>query len=265
MHDKLISMIKKLLFCSIFLIAFAKNVYSQKSTQQIYALRTYSLTTGNQVNITDDFLKTAFLPALQKMNIGPVGVFKPVKQDDSLKKIMVLIPFKDLEAYASLKERLSADQEFQRNGKTYLGASADDAPYARFSTVLLKAFPDMPQMQPSQVKGERSQRIYELRSYQSPTEAFFANKKEMFNAGGEIKLFEKLGFNAIFYSEVIAGPDMPNLMYMVTFKNEEERDAHWKAFGDNPVWKKLSAMPKYQDNVSHIDNIYLYPTEYSDY
>ena len=241
------------------------TVKAQKTTQQFYALRTYTLATDTQVKTTDEFLENAFLPALKKMKIGPIGVFKPVKPQDSLQKIMVLIPFEDLNAFESLNWKLTQDKNYQSNGKDYLSAKADNAPYTRFSTVLLKAFPDMPVMRPTTVEGDRNQRIYELRSYQSPTETYFANKKEMFNAGGEIKLFDELGFNAVFYSEVLAGPDMPNLMYMVTFKNEADRDAHWKAFGDSPVWKKLSAQSKYQDNVSHIDNTYLYPTKYSEY
>ncbi|MCB0471658.1 MAG: NIPSNAP family protein, partial [Flavobacteriaceae bacterium] len=58
---------------------------------------------------------------------------------------------------------------------------------------------------------------------------------------------------------------MPNLMYMTTFINQEDRDEHWKAFVDSPEWKSMSTDPKYQHNVSHIDITFLYPTEYSDY
>ena len=51
----------------------------------------------------------------------------------------------------------------------------------------------------------RSERVYELRSYESATEQYNINKVEMFNVGGEIDLFEQLGFNAVFYGEVISG------------------------------------------------------------
>jgi hypothetical protein len=36
--------------------------------------------------------------------------------------------------------------------------------------------------------------------------------------GGEVPLFVRLGFNAVFYGEVIVGSHMPNLMYMTTFE-----------------------------------------------
>ncbi|UJH91223.1 NIPSNAP family protein [Antarcticibacterium sp. 1MA-6-2] len=123
----------------------------------------------------------------------------------------------------------------------------------------------MPQMKPSTLTSAREKRIYELRSYQAPTEAYLQNKIEMFNEGGEIKLFDELGFNAVFYGEVIVSPHMPNLMYLTTFEDQESRDLHWKNFGDSPVWHKMSALEKYKDNVSHIDINFLYPTEYSDY
>ena len=86
----------------------------------------------------------------------------------------------------------------------------------------------------------------------------------MFNEGGEIALFRRLGFNAVFYGEVIAGSSMPNLMYMTTFKDRADRDAHWKAFSADPEWKKLSAMQEYKNNVSRNTQYFLRPVEYSD-
>ncbi|MBK9491957.1 MAG: NIPSNAP family protein [Haliscomenobacter sp.] len=47
-----------------------------------------------------------------------------------------------------------------------------------------------------------------------------------------------MGFNAVFYAEVLSGRRMPNLMYMTSFDNIESRDAHWKSFGADPFWKK---------------------------
>ncbi|RYY53438.1 MAG: NIPSNAP family containing protein, partial [Chitinophagaceae bacterium] len=86
---------------------------------------------------------------------------------------------------------------------------------------------------------------------------------QMFNEGGEVRLFDRLGFDAAFYGEVISGPVRPNLMYMTRFENKVARDAHWKAFGDDAEWKTISAKPEYQNNVSHIDITFLRPTVYS--
>jgi hypothetical protein len=81
------------------------------------------------------------------------------------------------------------------------------------------------------------ERIYELRSYESPTEEKYLNKVHMFNEGGEITLFNELQFNAVFYADVLFGSKMPNLMYMTSFDNIDSRNEHWKAFGESKTWK----------------------------
>lgn len=122
----------------------------------------------------------------------------------------------------------------------------------------------MPKIEKSGLTGSKGNRVYELRSYESATEKIFKNKVRMFNQGGEIALFQRLGFNAIFYGEVIFGSKMPNLMYMTSFENKAARDEHWKTFGNDPEWKKLSSLPEYQNNVSKIEIVYLTPADYSD-
>jgi NIPSNAP len=88
---------------------------------------------------------------------------------------------------------------------------------------------------------------------------------KMFNAGGEIDLFKRLNFNAIFYAEVITGAHMPNLIYMTSFENMAERTKHWKAFVDSPEWKVLIADEQYKNNVSRNQTILMRNTDYSDY
>jgi hypothetical protein len=114
------------------------------------------------------------------------------------------------------------------------------------------------------LSGPKKDRVYELRSYESPTEKLAANKIRMFNDGDEIGLFKRLGFNAVFYGEVVAGSTMPNLMYMTTFNDRADRNKHWEAFGKDAQWKTLSALPEYQKNVSKNISLFLYPTDYSD-
>ena len=123
----------------------------------------------------------------------------------------------------------------------------------------------MPLMATPNLEGPREDRIYELRSYISATENLYWNKVDMFNAGGEIKLFDDLTFNAVFYAEVLSGPSMPNLMYMTSFANMESREKHWGTFGKHPDWDKLKSMEEYQNNVSGINIMLLHHTAYSDF
>ena len=262
---KSLSLIRTIL-CAVLLVGFYGTLQSQNLPREFYQLKTYILENEKQEELTDDYLRNAYLPALKRMGINNVGVFKVRSNKFTIaNKIYVLIPFKSLDHLYSLDIALTKDESYNLAGASYIKAPHDNAPYQRIESVVLRAFKDMPMMQPSAVEGPREDRIYELRSYESPTEAIYRNKVDMFNAGGEVVLFEELGFNAVFYAAVLSGDKMPNLMYMTTFKDQESRDELWKAFGSAPKWKEISAMPKYQNNVSHIDRMFLYPTEYSDY
>ena len=239
---------------------------AKAQTQEYYQLKIYSFDNEAQEKLTDNYLEIAFMPALKALDIKNIGVFKPrPSENDTSKKTYVLIPFSSLVQFRLLEDALATNESYKSKGKAYLEASHDKPPYSRIESSLMKAFVDMPKMRPSTLDGPRKDRIYELRSYESATEELYKKKVDMFNAGGEVALFDKLGFNAVFYAEVLSGARMPNLMYMTTHANQEVRDANWKAFVDSPEWNKLKVIPKYQNTVSRNDTRLLYPTEYSDY
>jgi hypothetical protein len=52
---------------------------------------------------------------------------------------------------------------------------------------------------------------------------------------------------------------------MVTFDDMAAHDAHWKAFGSDPEWKKISAVPEYADAllVSKITATFIVPMSFS--
>ncbi len=254
------------IYILLFALSFNSIVRAQGGPRQYYQLKIYTLETDEQVKITDNYLKEIYLPALKKLKISNIGVFKTrPNEKDTIIKIYLLIPFSSLSEFQALDDQLTKVQTNHSGNSEYHTALYDKPPFQRVASILLKAFKDMPSIQPSPLEGTRKDRIYELRSYESPTETYFLNKIDMFNDGGEIELFKRLNFNSVFYGEVIAGPKMPNLMYMTTFSNQESRDLHWKLFVDAPEWKEMSSLPKYQNNVSHIDITFLYPTAYSDY
>lgn len=237
--------------------------FTNAPARYYYQLKIYQLASAAQQERVEKFLETAYVPALHRAGIKTVGVFKTM-ETDSIKRIYVLIPYRDLKQMESLNKALEKDSQYQTAGSDYLNAAHDDRPYQRIETVLLHAFEGMPAPAKPKLKGPKKERIYELRSYEGPTEKYFANKVKMFNEG-EIDIFNKLGFNAVFYGEAIAGSQMPNLMYMTSFENRASRDEHWKAFGEDPAWKKMSALAEYQNNVSKIHIYYLYPAACSDF
>src|SRR6476620_3263550 len=233
--------------------------------RQYIQLRIYHARDSVQLNQINKYLQDAYIPVLHKTGYKMVGVFTNIANDTALdKKIYLLIPFVSIQQIVVLNRQLENNKDPGAKDSNYVMADHDKAPYVRFETILLRCFELMPQVSRTQLKGNNKERVYELRSYESPTEAYFKSKVKMFNQGGEIALFKRLGFNALFYSEVVFGSHMPNLMYMTSFDNMAAREIHWKSFGNDPEWKKLSALPEYQDNVSHINIDFLHATTYSD-
>lgn len=248
-----------------FILMFAMFSQANAAKRYYYQLKIYHYKTQAQELNIERYLKDAYVPAMHRASIANVGVFKPVKQDTADMRIYVFTPFTTLDKLTKIDGKLQADTRYLTDAEDYLNASYKEAPYTRIETIILFAFPGMPAPAIPQLSAKKADRVYELRSYESPTEKYNYNKVRMFNDGDEVGLFKRLGFNAVFYSEVIAGAHMPNLMYMTTFNSKDDRDKHWDAFGNDAYWKTLSSKAEYQNNVSHADIIFLYPADYSDY
>jgi len=252
-----------LILCFGLLTCFV--VSANAADRYYYEIKLYHFKTQQQEDRVDNYLQNAYLPALHRLGIKNVGVFKPLASDTLGKRLYVFIPFKTMKQMEALDEQLIADHQYLTDGEDYINAVYNDMPYTRIETMILRAFPKMIAPAVPELTANKADRIYELRSYESPTEKYNLNKVSMFNDGDEVALFKRLGFNAVFYSEVLVGSHMPNLMYMVTFNSMADHDRLWKAFGNDPYWKTLSTKPEYQNNVNHIDAIFLHPAAYSDF
>lgn len=234
--------------------------------REFYQISVYHFQNDGQEKTIDAFLRETNLPALHKKGINSIGVFKPLVNDTAADKLIyVIMPLKTLQQLILMPEQLFNDKNFLQSGKEYLEASYKNPPYTRMEKIILEAFSMAPVMKLPHLKGPKPERIFELRSYESATEKLYRNKVQMFNEGGEVTLFARLNFNPVFYAVVISGSHMPNLMYMTSFENVTDRDAHWKTFGDDPVWKKLSSRPEYQNNVSKAEITLMHAADYSDY
>ena len=261
--------VHKISILQLLLLAFFVTVISNSGmakSSDYYQIQVYRLTGKVQEDKVDNFLKTAYLPALHRAGIKKAGVFKPIETDTAHagKFVYVWVPLTSPDHFAKVLDALEKDAVYQKDGIDFLGAPFDQPAFVRKESILLKAFPDAPNYVIPSFSTPLSQRIYELRSYEGGTENLFRKKVKMFNEGGEIALFKSLDFNALFYAEVISGSTMPNLMYMTTFADMAAHDAHWNAFKNSPEWKKLSALPEYKNTVSKNVTLLLHPADYSD-
>ncbi len=252
---------------SILVVVLIQSGFAKDSKHEYYSLIVYRIKNKTQEDKVDQYLKQAYLPALHRVGKSKVGVFKPIASDTVAfgKVIYVLTSFQSLDEFTKITAGLTNDQKLLVDGATYLNSKYDDIPYERMETILMRAFANMPMMETPKLTAPKSERIYELRSYEGPTEKMYERKVKMFNAGGEIDLFKRLQFNAVFYAEVLAGARMPNLIYMTTFENIASRDEHWKNFVADDQWKKLITIEEYKNTVSKADIMLLAPADYSDY
>jgi len=253
-------------FIVLSFFVFSQSSYSKPTNNAIFQIRIYHLKNDAQVKATDNFLQTAFLPALHRFGIKKIGVFKPISNDTAtVKLIYVLIPFSSADQWEKLSNRLLSDAAFKSSAKDFLNADSKNPGFERMESILLQPFSQHPDL--TLPKQKNDERIFELRSYESPTEVLFEKKVAMFNTGGEIPIFNRLGFNPVFYGKVISGSRMPNLMYMPVFDNVQQKNEGWKRFGSDTTWKRISTDPKNQNdvNVNHIDSIMMHSTDYSDY
>ena len=255
------------LFAFAFAMLAASTAFAFKADRRdYYEIKLYRLSTNEQVKKVEDFLQNAYLPALHRAGIPKVGVFHPRGNDTAVdKRVYVFIPVKTMDKVAVVEDLMTTDPELIQAGDSYWNTTFNAPVFNRIETIILKAFPLMPTWNVPNLTGNKTERIYELRSYEGPTERLYRQKVKMFNVGGEISLFKRLNFNAVFYAEVVAGSHQPNLMYMTSFNNWADREEHWKVFGADPEWNKLKVVPEFLNTVSKNEQVYLNPTEFSEF
>jgi hypothetical protein len=226
----------------------------------IFELRYYHMRNGSQTQRTADFLGKHFLPAAQRLGIGPLGFFSAVIAEDS-PFILALTSYPSAAAFAGAAERLAADKEFQRGFDEY--NSMTELSYIRMENSLLRAFDGMPSITVPPA-ASRPPRIFELRTYESNNVKAAQLKIRMFNEG-EAAIFQRLGMAPVFFGETLVGRNLPNLTYMLSFESMAARDKLWGAFGADAAWQKLRAQPGYADAeiVSNIGNAILRPLDFS--
>src|ERR1700726_3158344 len=82
-----------------------------EARQEFYQLRTYTLRTGPQLALAQGYFERALIPALNRLEMGPVGAFK-LDIGPQTPTYYVLIPSTSVEALVGLDGRLGKDPEY---------------------------------------------------------------------------------------------------------------------------------------------------------
>jgi hypothetical protein len=229
---------------------------------QVLELRRYRLRNGALAARFAAYAKDALVPALGRAGVAPVGAWNVALGPDS-PTVHLLLPHPDARSVVTLAARLDEDAEYRRAATSSLALPPVDPPFLQCDSSLHAAVPTMPAVTKPAAAAAGPDRVFELRTYHSATEAASRRKIEMFETGGELALFRRVGFQVVFFSRDLAGEGLPSLTYMVAFADAAAREKAWAAFGGHPDWLKMRDEPRYADTVSRIDAVLLRPTEYS--
>jgi hypothetical protein len=231
--------------------------------REYYEIRKYHLQTGPQVALTERYLAEALIPALNRLGIAPVGAFHLDIGPDT-PTLYLLLPSTKLEVLVTAELHLVKDEQFMKAAEPFWNAPAATPAFQRIESSLLAAFEGWPKLTPPAATARNGKRIFQLRTYESPSNQDHVRKVEMFHHG-EFEIFQNAGFGQVFYGDTLIGSRMPNLTYMLSFGDLNELNSKWNVFRDDPAWKKLKALPRYssEEIVSNISNLILSPAAYS--
>ncbi len=225
----------------------------------IFELRYFHLRNGAQIQRTSDFFGKYYLPAAQRLGIGPLGFFNAVIAEQS-PFLLALTSYPSIGGLEIAMEKMASDKEFQKGFDEY--NSMTELSYIRMDSSLLRAFDSIPNIEVP--ASNKAPRIFELRTYESNNSKASKTKIKMFN-DAEIKIFRRSGMLPVFFGETLIGKNMPNLTYMLAYDDWDARDKVWRTFGADPEWQKLRSTPGLTDPeiVSNISNAILRPLPFS--
>jgi hypothetical protein len=240
------------------------HAQSDSKAPEVYVWRQYVVRIGTQPQRLAEFLKSAAIPALNRLGHRPIGVFEVVAGVPS-PSIFMLTPSPSLERVGDVEAGLEKDAEFMKAAEAYLNTPATDPVYLRQELSLLGAFPNVPRIDVPAATATNGPRLFELRTYESHNERAHRMKVRMFAEMGEVDIFRRVGLTPVFFARTLIGPRMPSLVYMLVHEDMAARDRSWRAFGGDPEWKKLRSTPGFSDPeiVSNITSVFLRPAPYS--
>ncbi len=238
-------------------ISFAEVQKKKDDGRQFIEWIKYTLPSGSNKGRVEKYYKDAAIPALNKMGISNIGVFN-VTHGPNEPALYVLIPHDNLDSVMSCQEALLKDATYVKASADFHDSDISTPAYLRMEKGLMRSFKECAKVESSKA-ALGDERIFELRIYESHNYKKGQKKISMFNEGGEIATFRKTGLTPVFFGETIFGSMMPNLTYMVVFKNADEQKKAWDKFRDHPEWIAIKDLPEYKDTVSNITDYIMKP------
>jgi hypothetical protein len=209
---------------------------------------------------TQEYVGKHHIPTLKRLGATTVGAFSNLIGEGS-PYFLLVSEYPNPQSWAEASAKVETDKETAAARQEYYGGGLQ---FVRMDVSLLRGFRTLPGIEIPRSEQNRPH-IFELRVYESNNPQTLARKIRMFDEG-EIALFRKLNMTPVFFGEMIAGRNMPNLTYLLAFDDLAAREKAWSTFASHPEWDKMRKQPGVSDGeiVSNISNAILRPMNFSD-
>jgi hypothetical protein len=229
---------------------------SDELKKEIYEWRVYTLTKDSAA--LDDFFQNALIPAYNRLG-AKAGAFKPFQPENAAARYLLFV-YPDLNTYYKAKKEIWKDEVFMKIAQPFYDSTAPNPLYTDFKSYLCEAFDKIPQMR----QPDKDRTLFEFRRYHSPNEEANQRKIKMFNKD-EIDIFDKTGVNSVCYGEILAGAEMPAIIYLTWYKDVPTHNQAWEDFVNHDDWQRIRSLPEYAYTATNNLSVWLLPLEYSQF
>ena len=206
-----------------------------------FLLESYLLKNGSQAQRLGSYFQLARISMANRLQTVAPAIVLEALVAAHMPQVLVVSAFASLDQLAGLKRKLREDGPARDALAEW--EAGQEAPYEELNETVLEAAeycPSLPSPMPSPGPVSKLPRVFELRTYHSPTERQLRALHERF-AGPEIRIFQRCGIHPLLYSSTLIGAGKPNLTYLTPFDDLAAREKAWAAFNADPEWVKVRA------------------------
>ena len=233
---------------------FVLKSEAQVNDGQIQEWRVYDFKMGGSAARLDKLMTDILLPIYKEMGVE-VGCFKEINPNQPVSYYYLFV-YPSLDSYMKANDILLKNSAFVEAMKQ--DAAANRQMFFRYDSYLCRPFEAWKKITPMTGKT-----IFEWRKYESANIEAGTRKVQMFNEG-EIDLFVKQGINPFCFGQIIAGKEMPGLIYVTQFKDMADREASWAKFSSSSEWQTMRVDSKWANaTIPNNQIVFLTPLPYS--
>ena len=199
-----------------------------------YTLESILLENGDQAARLHDFLTRGFLPAARRVHGGPIILLEALVAQH-MPQFAMIAGFPSAAEAMSWYTRLHEQEGYTAAVEKW--ESGPNSPYEETTSMLLEAADYSPEI-PAANEPPKQPRVFELRTYHSPTWRQLGALHQRF-AEREIPIFHRNGIHPLLYTTTVFGNHLPNLTYLIPFENLAARERAWNAFGADGDWIRV--------------------------